>query len=237
MFTPEYMLLSIIGLVLVLVPQFLVKSTFSKYAKVKARGGNTGADVARAMLHNAGIQNVNVAPTQGTLTDHYDPSQKIIRLSEEIYYGDSVAALGVAAHEAGHAIQDHVRYAPMQLRSAFFPAVQFGQTLGPILLMAGLMLRMFLNLSSSLSLLISLAGIVLYATVVVFHFITLPVEINASRRAIYVLSSGGFLTSDELPGAKKVLTAAAFTYIATAMYAIMELVYWIWMLFGRGNRD
>jgi len=140
--------------------------------------------------------------------------------------------VSIAAHEAGHAIQDSINYAPMRLRAGVFPLVQTGQFLGPLLLMAGLGLRFMVNLGA-LTDLIAITGIMLYGSVVVFHIVTLPVEFNASQRAIRVLVDGGYIVDEEISGAKKVLTAAAFTYIATALYALMELVYWVWTFFGR----
>jgi len=229
-------LLIIISLLLTIVPQLIVKGTFQKFSKVKTVKGLTGAQVAENLLREAGINNVSVEPTSGTLSDHYDPSRKIIRLSEEIYYGSSVASLGVAAHETGHAIQDHLGYMPMKLRAGIFPIVQFGQFLGPILLMAGIGLRAVMNIGE-FSTTVALLGIALYASVVLFHIITLPVELNASNRAIKALANGGYLVdNNEISGAKKVLNAAAMTYVAVALYALIELLYWIWVLFGR-NRD
>jgi Zn-dependent membrane protease YugP len=231
-YDPGYMLIAIIGMILVFVPQMLVKGTFAKFSKVHSQKGITGAQAATNILNDAGIYDVNVEPTKGTLSDHYDPTKKVIRLSEEIYHGNSVAALGVAAHEAGHAIQDNQGYLPMKLRAGIFPAVQAGQFLGPLLLMAGLGLRFFMGMGGFTDL-IALTGIIFYGAVVVFHFITLPVELNASNRAMKALATGGYLVQTEIGGAKKVLSAAAMTYIAVALYALIELLYWIWILFGR----
>lgn len=231
-FDSGYMLLGIIGFVLVLIPQLLVKSTYSKYSKIKTRKGVSGAEVAKAILASNGVHNVSVEPTSGVLSDHYDPSKKIIRLSEDIYYGSSVASLGVAAHEVGHAIQDAQGYLPMKLRAGLFPAVQAGQFLGPLLLMAGLGLRFFAGMGGFTST-IALVGIILYASVVIFHVVTLPVEFNASFRAVKALANGGYVVDNEIGGAKKVLTAAAFTYVAVALYALIELIYWINVFFGR----
>ncbi|OGI17546.1 MAG: hypothetical protein A2255_07305 [Candidatus Melainabacteria bacterium RIFOXYA2_FULL_32_9] len=234
-YDPGYMLVAIVGMALVFIPQMLVKGTFSKFSKVLAQKGLTGEQVAKNILSDAGVHDVSVEPTKGTLSDHYDPTKKVIRLSEEIYYGNSVAALGVAAHEVGHAIQDNRGYLPMKLRAGIFPAVQTGQMLGPILLMAGLGLRYFMGMGGFTDL-IAITGIVLYGAVVAFHFITLPVELNASHRAMQALAGGGYLVQNEIGGAKKVLSAAAMTYIAVALYALIELLYWVWVLFGR-NRD
>jgi len=232
---PLYMIVAFAGMALIFLPQLLIKSTFEKFSKVKASKNVTGAEVARAILAGAGITDVNVVSTPGELSDHYDPSQKIIRLSEKIYHGNSVAAYGVAAHEVGHAIQDYQGYLPMKLRTGILPAVQAGQMLGPILLMAGIGLRAFMGIGGFTDL-IALLGIVLYGSVVLFHIVTLPVEFNASSRAIKALASGGYVTESEIGSSKKVLFAAALTYVAVALYALMELLYWIWVLFGR-NRD
>lgn len=231
-FNPIFM---IMAMVLIFVPQMIVKGTFSKFSKVKATKNLTGAQVAKSLLNDAGIYNINIEPIEGSLSDHYDPVQKVLRLSSEIYYGDSVAAYGVAAHEVGHAIQDNTGYLPMKIRAGILPAVNLGQTLGPILLMASIGLRFLANLGEFTTT-IALIGIILYASVVLFHFVTLPVELNASSRAMRALATGGYLVDDERSGARKVLSAAALTYIAVALYALVELLYWIWVLFGR-NRD
>ncbi len=236
-YDPIYMMLAIVGMALVFIPQMLVKSTYSKYSEVKSSTGMTGVQVAEAILRDNGIYDVRVEPVQGELTDHYDPSDKVIRLSESVYGANSIAAQGVAAHEVGHAIQDNKGYLPMKMRAGFIPLVNLGQTLGPLLLMGGLMLRFFMHSTfGGLTDLIALAGIALYGSVVVFHLVTLPVELNASFRAVKALANGGYLVEGEVGDAKKVLSAAAMTYVATALYALLELLYWIWVFFGR-SRD
>jgi Zn-dependent membrane protease YugP len=235
-YDPIYMFISLIGMALVFLPQLFVKSTYAKYAKVGTAVHATGADVARSILNQAGLNDINVEPVGGMLSDHYDPSRKVIRLSDDIYHGSSVSAFGVAAHEVGHAIQDRQGYLPMKLRAGIFPAVQAGQMLGPMLLMAGLGLRYFAGMGEFTNL-IALAGIALYGSVVLFHIITLPVEFDASGRAIKALANGGYLVDNrEIDGAKMVLTAAALTYGAVALYALIELLYWVWIFFGR-RRD
>lgn len=233
-FDSIFIFISIIGLVLVFVPQMIVKSTYKKYAQYTTSGGYTGAEIAKLLLSKAGLYHVSIEQTEGVLSDHYDPSAKVVRLSPDIYHGKSVSAASIAAHEVGHAIQDSLNYIPMRLRASVFPFVQTGQFLGPILLMAGLGLRFMANLGG-LTDIIALTGILLYSAVVIFHIITLPVEFNASSRAIKVLVSDGYIVDNEISGAKKVLTAAAFTYIATALYALIELLYWAWTFFG--NRE
>lgn len=235
-YSPEYMILSLIGMALVFLPQLLVKSTVKKYSKVKCAKGLTGADAAKYILKNAGITDISVEPTQGFLTDHYDPSGKVIRLSEDIYYGNSISSVGVAAHECGHAIQDKSGYIPMKLRAAVFPISALGQSFGPLLIMVGIGLR-FLTHLGDLSFAVGMAGVVIYASVVAFHLVTLPVEFNASARAVRVLADGGYLQQNEVRGARNVLTAAAMTYVATALYALMELVYWVMQLMASRDRD
>ncbi len=235
-YSPEYMFIAIIGMVIIFLPQMLVKSTYSKFARVPVRNNLTGADVAKSILQNAGINDVSVEPVSGELTDHYDPTKKAVRLSENIFYGNSISSYGIAAHEVGHAIQDNRGYLPMKLRAGIFPAVQTGQMLGPILIMAGLGLRYFAGMGEFTTL-IALAGIALYGSVVLFHIVTLPVEFNASFRAVRALADSGYLVDNsEVDGAKKVLAAAALTYVAAALYALIELLYWIWIFFGQ-RRD
>lgn len=232
-FDPVYMIVAVIGMILIFIPQMLVKNTYKKFAQVKVSNNLTGADVARSILSTSGLANVQVEPTQGELSDHYDPTKKTVRLSEDIYYGSSVSSFGIAAHEVGHAIQDYQGYMPMKIRAGLFPAVQTGQMLGPLLIMAGLGLR-YLAGMGEFTTLIALLGIALYGSVVLFHIVTLPVEFDASMRAIKALANGGYLVENkEVDGAKNVLTAAALTYVATALYALIELLYWVWVFFGR----
>lgn len=234
-FSPEYMIITIFGLIITIIPQIMVTSTFKKYSKIQSSNGATGAEVARFILNDAGINNVSVERVAGELTDHYDPRDKVLRLSDSVYGSNSLAAVGVAAHEAGHAIQDNKQYLPMKLRANIFPAVMLGQNLGPILIMISLGLQAVMQLSG-LTTLIALVGIALYGSVVIFQIITLPVEFNASDRAMYSLINGGYLTREEAGGARQVLKAAAMTYVAAALYSIVQILYYIWLLFGR-NRD
>ncbi|MBN8589926.1 MAG: zinc metallopeptidase [Rhodothermia bacterium] len=204
--------------------QFKVKSTFNKFAQVPTRGGMTGAEVARAVLDEAGLYNVKVEPTNGFLSDHYDPRGKVLRLSEATYNERSVSAAGVAAHEAGHALQDKEKYTPLVWRSAMVPAVQFGSMLGPIAIMAGLAI----NITG-----LAWVGVILFAAASVFSLVTLPVEFDASNRAKAMLAKMNLVTTQEGEGVDKVLDAAALTYVAAAVASVAQLLYYVLMLTGR----
>ncbi len=218
------MLLILPAFLLAIWAQFKVKSTYAKYAKVNVRSGLTGADVAREILRDAGIPLgggvagtvSEITPIAGVMTDHYDPRTRSLRLSEDVYYGTSIASLGVAAHEVGHAIQHAKSYAPMELRSVIYPVSAIGSNLGIWLFVIG-----FLFVHSPL--LINL-GILLFSAAVFFTVLTLPVELNASKRAMVALAHGGYLQADELNGARKVLTAAAMTYVAAALMSVLQLI-------------
>ena len=203
------------AILLALIAQVRVSSTFNHYRNVPARSGLTGAEMARLLLESEGINNVAIERVSGQLTDHYDPRTLTLRLSESTFDSASVAALGVAAHEAGHALQHRDEYAPLILRNIAVPTVNFGSMLSWPLFVAGLIFSWQPLLY---------AGIALFALTVLFSLITLPVEFNASHRAIAALESKGFLQADELTGAKKVLSAAAMTYVASAVTAILQLL-------------
>jgi Zn-dependent membrane protease YugP len=203
------------ALALALYAQVKVKSTFAKMSKVRTASGMTGAKVAESLLNRNSIYDVTVEEIGGSLSDHYDPRAKKLCLSSEVYHSNSLAALGVAAHETGHALQHKVAYRPLAMRQSIYPVANFSSTLAMPLFFAGFIFR--------ISFLIDF-GILLFAGAVVFSLITLPVEFNASRRAIAQLSSGGYLRQDEISGAKKVLDAAALTYVAAATMAVMQLI-------------
>ena len=186
------------------------------------------------LLNDADINNVTVERTQGYLTDHYDPTKKVIRLSDSVYRGNSIAAIGVAAHETVHEIQDNQGYVPMKMRAAILPATNLGSSLGGILIILGLTLRVIS--SSDLGLICAFTGVCLYGFVVLFHFVTLPVELNAIGRALKILSENNYLQKSEIIGARNVLGAAAFTYIAVALYALFELLYWILRILNSRKR-
>ena len=214
--------LLLIGVVITLFASARVKSTFHKYSKVRSMSGMTGAEVASRILRSAGIYDVTVEHTKGKLTDHYDPKNKVLRLSDDVYENSSVAALGVAAHECGHAIQHQEGYAPLTARSAIFPVASFGSKFAWLMIIAGCFFGwVWIQ-----------AGIILFAAAVLFQIVTLPVEFNASSRAIAILDNSGILAQDELHGAKKVLRAAGFTYVAAAAATVLQLIRLI-LIFGR----
>lgn len=224
MFFDPYFILLIPFFLLSLYASFKVKSTFNKYAQVPCDRGITGAQAAREVLHYKGLD-VPVEMSQaGFLSDHYDPGQKVLRLSPEVFNSNSVAAVGVAAHEAGHAIQHSEGYAPLALRSTLVPVANFGSNGGIILFMIGL----FVHIPVLLKL-----GIIFFSLAVLFTLITLPVEFNASSRAIALLTGNGIITRQEEKGVRSVLGAAAMTYVASALMAIMELVRLILIARGR----
>lgn len=226
-FDPTYILV-IIGAVICLIASARVKSTFKKFSKVRSMSGMTGAQAAERILHAAGIYDVTVRHISGDLTDHYDPRNKTLSLSDSVYGSASVAAVGVAAHECGHAIQHQQSYAPLTIRSAIVPAANFGSFISWPLIVIG-----FFITSSTGSLLINI-GILCFSLTVLFQIVTLPVEFNASNRAVRILGETGILGEEELRGTRKVLGAAALTYVAGAASAILQLVR---LLILSGGRD
>ena len=225
-FDPTYVLV-LIGVVICMIASAKMNSTFNKYSRVRSHSGMTGREAAETILRRAGIYDVRVEHISGNLTDHYDPRTKTVSLSEDIYGRNSLAAVGVAAHECGHAIQDAINYAPLNIRSAIVPAANIGSQLSWPLFIAGLIF--------SIDPLVTL-GIVLFSLAVLFQLVTLPVEINASSRALKMLESTGILGADEKKGARKVLTAAALTYVAALAASILQLLRLIILAGGR-NRD
>lgn len=224
----DYMyLLIILSCVIALIAQIKVKSTYSKYSRYGASSGITGAQAARQILQMNGIMDVTIEHVSGNLTDHYDPRHKVLRLSDSVYGSSSIAAIGVAAHECGHAIQHNVGYAPLQIRNSIVPAVNFASSASWFLILAGIIF-------SSSSFLVNL-GIIMFSLTVLFQLITLPVEFNASGRALAILSDSGMLYGDEVKGAKNVLSAAAMTYVAAAITAVLQLLRLIMIFGGRDN--
>ena len=226
-YDPLYMTMLIPVLLITVYAQLKVKSSFSRYSKVANSRGITGAQAAEAVLHSHGIYNVRIERVRGNLTDHYDPRTNVIRLSDSVYGSASISAVGVAAHEAGHAVQYAQGYAPIQVRAAIIPVTQIGSQLGIVLLLAGLFL-----VSDPLF----LVGIILYSFTTLFQLITLPVEYNASRRAMETIRGQSLLSDDEARGARKVLSAAALTYVAALLTSVVQLLRFVILVAGR-RRD
>jgi len=224
-------LLVLIGMGLSLLASAKVKSTYAKYEKVRSLSGLTGAQTAERILHANGIYDVSIEHISGNLTDHYDPGNKVLRLSDSVYGSSSVAAVGVAAHECGHAIQHSKSYAPLSIRTAIVPAANIGAAVSWPLILVGLMLG-----TRSASFFIT-AGILLFSLSVLFQIVTLPVEFNASSRAVRALSDMGILYGDEVKSTRKVLSAAALTYVAAAAASILQFVRLIIIIIGRRNND
>ncbi len=227
-FDPTYILI-IIGMLIALAAQAKVKSTFNKYSQVRSHSGMTAAEVAMRILNSNGIYDVNVDRVSGDLTDHYDPKTKTLRLSDSTYNSTSVAAIGVAAHECGHAIQHHQEYVPLTLRNTIVPVVNICSNLSWPIILIGVIFSFNQTLVN--------IGILLFCAVVAFQLITLPVEYNASNRAIAILGNQGILYNEEVSGAKKVLSAAALTYLAAAASSILQLLRLILLFGGRRRND
>ncbi len=228
-FDPTYLLV-IIGAVICAIASARVNSTYNKYSKYRSMLGITGAEAAERILHTAGIYDVKIRHISGSLTDNYNPGNRTLNLSDSVYGSTSVAAIGVAAHECGHAIQHQQGYIPLTLRSAIVPVANFGSTIAWPLIVIGLFFS-----SSTGHLLITL-GIFCFSFAVIFQLVTLPVEFNASHRALVILEDKGILSEQELPYTRKVLSAAALTYVASALSAILQLFRLI-LLFGRRGSD
>ncbi len=223
-----YLILVLPALLIATFAQFKVQSTFKKYASVMSRRNKTAAEVTRQILNENGLHSVAIERVSGNLTDHYDPRTNVIRLSDSVYDSTSVASIGVAAHEAGHAVQHATGYVPIKLRNAVLPVANIGSTLAFPLVLLGIIM--------SIEPLIS-AGVILFSALVLFQLITLPVEFNASRRAIKTLDSNYILDEEELSGAKKVLSAAAMTYVAAALVSAMQLLRLVLLSNNRRRRE
>ena len=232
MFSPGYMLILGIGMAISLFASVRVKSTFKKYGQLGTQSGMTGAQVAQRILQDNDIYDVTVERVAGKLSDHYDPKKKVLRLSEEVYAGQSMAAFGVAAHEVGHALQDAKGYAPLHFRSAMVPMANIGSRISFYVIVAAGLLG---GMGSAIGAPIGLLGLGLFGAVLAFTLVTLPVEFDASRRALVSLSAGGYATPDEVAGARKVLNAAALTYVAAFLTTLMTFLYYAYRLglFGR----
>jgi len=214
-FDPLYLYLALPTMIFAMWAQHRVTSSFKKYSQQRTRNGTTGAEAAREVLRHSGVQNVQIERVKGNLTDHFDPRTNVIHLSEDVYDSPSVAAAGIAAHEAGHAVQYGKAYAPIKLRAAIIPVTNIGSKLAIPLVLLGMVLEMtgLINI-----------GILLFGLVVVFQLVTLPVEFNASRRAVTVLGESGVLEADEIQASKKVLSAAALTYVGALAVSLAQLI-------------
>jgi len=220
-----YLIYVVPAIIISIIAQIKVSSAFKTYSNIRNSRGITGCEAAQQILRAAGIHDVTVQSVSGNLTDHYDPKAKVIRLSGGVYGASTVASVGIAAHEAGHAVQHHIGYKPLVLRNASYPLTRIASTAAIPLIIIGFVLSLMP---------IVWIGIIFFSATLLFQLITLPVEFNASRRALLLLDEGGVLTRDELGGAKKVLSAAAFTYVAAMLVSLMQLLRFV--VLARGQR-
>lgn len=220
-----YLIFIMPALLLSIYAQYKVSNTFKKYSQLRSSRGVTGADVANTIARRSSL-NIKIEPVAGSLSDHYDPQSKTVRLSESVYGSSSISALGVAAHEVGHALQHRDRYGLLELRHKLVPVTNFSSSASFPILLIGFFMQ---NLG------LVMLGIILFSVVVLFHLVTLPVEINASRRAVALLSENGLVSAAELPGVKSVLSAAALTYLAATLSAVSNLLYYLLIFTGGGD--
>ena len=232
-FDPVYLLVIGIGITLSLWASARTKGTFQKYSQLRTRNGMTGAQVAEAILRDNNIRDVRIEPVKGSLTDHYDPGTRTLRLSEPVYGSNSMSAAGIAAHEVGHAVQHANGYAPLKFRSAWVPAARLGGGLSMIIIILAFFMG---GAATTMGERLSIIGVILFATTTLFTLVTLPVEFDASRRALATLRTGGYLAPDEIAGARKVLDAAALTYVAAFITSLLTLLYWAYRLGLFGGR-
>ncbi len=227
-FSPTYLLFMAPAFILMLVAQWYVRSSYNKWSRVPARSGLTGAEAAQRLIRSGGLYDVNIEGVRGELSDHYDPRSRVLRLSQGVYQSRSVTALAIAAHELGHALQNHEGYLPLRFRAALMPAVNIGSNLGWILLLIGLILQ-----STSLAWL----GLLTFSGGALFALATLPVEFDASARAKRLLVRSGLIVGqDEQRGVNAVLNAAALTYIAALVTAVLQMLYYVTLVMGMGRR-
>ncbi|MCX5920759.1 MAG: zinc metallopeptidase [Candidatus Melainabacteria bacterium] len=234
---PIQLLISLIGIPLTFLPQLWVKSTYKKFSLERNQRNMSGVQVAKDMLSRNQIFNVSVEETPGELSDHYSPTEHVVRLSPDVYHGTSISSVAIAAHEVGHAIQHAQGYVPVVIRGQMFPIVNLGSQLGPMIFFGAIMLKLFMHMSGPLPFYLGILGIIFFGAAVAFHLVTLPVELDASARALKQVEANAYLSREELPKAKKVLTTAAFTYIAAATYALLELVGMILRLLAMQNQS
>ena len=236
-FDPLYIILTLPAFIFCIYAQSMVNSSFKKYSSVRNIRGITGSQAAEAVMRANGVYGVRIERTGGKLSDHYDPKSNVIRLSNDVYDSTSIAAVGVAAHEAGHAVQHAQQYFPLSLRNAIIPVCNIGSRVGVYMVILGMIFSSYINRSlgngNDLAAAIINIGLILFFTTVIFQLVTLPVEFNASRRAIKSIQSQNLLTPDECTGASRVLTAAAMTYVAALASAITQFIY----LFIRANNN
>jgi Zn-dependent membrane protease YugP len=232
-FSPGYLVVMIASIALIGGANWKVKRTYRRWAGVPNSSGYTGKQVARLVLDSAGLNDVDINIIEGELTDNYDPRERVLNLSQGTAFNASVAAEGIVAHEIGHAVQDARAFAPMRLRSAIVPAANLGSQLGPLVIVAGLVLGAVSFSMRGFGFQLAIAGLLLFAAVTVFHVVTFPVEVDASRRALVLLRETGLVTHDEVAGARSVLTAAALTYLAALFASLLQLLYWGMQVFGR----
>lgn len=231
----SYILL-IIGAVITMAASFKVKGAFNKYSKIRSYRNITGAEVASRILRENGIHDVEVRPVSGSLSDHYNPKSKTVNLSETVYGSNSIAAIAVAAHECGHAIQHHDGYAPLNFRSALVPLANIGSRLGVPLIMISFILGLDFEMANGAMFSLADIGIWIFSFAVLFQFMTLPVEFNASSRALRILENGGILEGEEMRGARRMLSAAALTYVAAAAASVLQLIRFIALSNSRKSR-
>jgi Zn-dependent membrane protease YugP len=231
-FDPRYLIFALPALLLAFYSQARVRSTYNRYSRKQNARGLSGYEIARILLRSSGLDHVHVETVGGNLSDHYDPAKKVLRLSKGVSENRSVASLGIVAHEVGHAMQDAANYAPLRVRSGLVPAVRIGSWLGPIIFIVGFFLS-----GATGSTTIAWIGLSLFAGTVVFALVTLPVEFNASNRALALLHTYHLADGQELQETKKVLDAAALTYVAALAQALSTLLYYVFLLTGFSRRD
>ncbi|HXA42497.1 MAG TPA: zinc metallopeptidase [Candidatus Solibacter sp.] len=229
-FSPGYLLLFLVTAVILGAASAHVRSTYRRWSGVRNQSGLTGHQVARQILDSQGLQHVGIQVIEGEITDNYDPTAKVLNLSQGVAYNASVASEGIVAHEVGHAVQDARSYLPMRARTAVLPAANFGSQAGPMIIFLGLIL---LGFRIVIGFDIAIVGLLLFALILVFHVVTFPVEFDASRRALKLLRETGIVTGEEIEGTRKVLTAAALTYLAAIAVSALQVGFWALQVFGR----
>lgn len=229
----NYLLYAIIPMIIGLIAQSKIQNAYKKYSSIRTQTGVTGEEAARKMLDDHDLTDVRIEKIRGTLSDHYSPNEKVLRLSEGVYSSNSIAAVGVACHEAGHAYQHAEQYKPLVLRTIMVPVVNIGSRLGPILFFIGLALAASIDMGYDLA----KVGLIIFALTAVFAIVTLPVEYDASNRAKSWLADSGLLYNDELDGVSDILSAAAMTYVSAAIQAVTNVLYYASILSSRSRRD